>query len=317
MKPVRLGLAIRTSSPSDIVALVRTAASSGYRSVWFSDSPRYPDVFVQMTLAATVLETSPIEIGCAVTNLETRDEAVVANAIASVAAISPNSVTVGLGLGHSAVLLIGRQPTSFDAFSHRFAKLKALLHGQLEPNPRSSNRLPMRPRSPIRLLIAGDGPRMRAFSAKHADGSVLNPGAMVPYVRATTQEIYKRAGDAARNPEVLKICAWTRAAIADSEDEALKLLRVSFGPQVARDVARMRRAAWMDSDEVTTNSMETIADGQLRQVALVGTAERCAERIAELSEIHGLTDVIVALAGENPQRDAEKLGNELVSHIGS
>jgi len=85
------------------------------------------DVFASLNLAATV--TGKIKLGTAVTNLETRHPAVVANAFATLQHVSVGRAYLGVGRGDTAVELIGQRPLSVQQFGKSFEQLQSLLRG--------------------------------------------------------------------------------------------------------------------------------------------------------------------------------------------
>ncbi|MGB3324226.1 MAG: LLM class flavin-dependent oxidoreductase [Mycolicibacterium fortuitum] len=104
------------------------AEKLGFDSVWFFDSPLlYTDIFVAMAVAAS--RTSRIRLGTGVVVPANRIAPVTANAIASLNALAPGRITLGLGTGFSGRNTLGRKPIRLAHLKHDIDVMRSLLDG--------------------------------------------------------------------------------------------------------------------------------------------------------------------------------------------
>lgn len=295
-----VGLAVRTPRVEDIPRVVRAAEELGYASIWFADSPRFPDVFVAMALAAGAART--LSVGCAVTNLETRDPVVVANAMATLAALLPGRVLFALGRGHSAVVMIGRKPTPLDQFARRFELVKQLMAGHAVNLEGRSFRLAVSPVQPVPLLVAGDGRQTRRLAGAIADGAIINAGAVPHLLAEAASEVRRAAASSGRSPVNASVFAWCRVAVASTEAQALAALREHFGGALVREAKRILGGTHRES--VGPEASQPLLDETLRSIAVVGSPGECQQRIGSLLRVEGVSSLVVALADDDPVRGA-------------
>ena len=83
-----------------------------------------------MALAVLARATKTLNIGPGVTNLVTRHETVVANAMSTLATLAPGRVLVGVGAGDSSVFPLGRQPMTIANCDIGIRRLRSLLNGE-------------------------------------------------------------------------------------------------------------------------------------------------------------------------------------------
>lgn len=171
----------------DAHEVVVQAERLGFARAWFFDSPLlYSDVFVSMALAAD--RTERIELGTAVVVPSNRIPPVTANALASLNALAPGRVILGLGTGFTGRNTMGLGPMRLADLNHQMEVIRALLddrdvrwHGDEGARRvrllHSSERFgAVRPQVPI--WVSGMGPRSMDLAAKEADGwMAFAPGA--------------------------------------------------------------------------------------------------------------------------------------------
>src|SRR5918912_2025751 len=108
---------------------IALAEDLGYRRAWCYDSPAlYPDVW--MTLARAAERTRRIQLGPGVLVPNLRHVLTNAGAIATLVALAPGRVVVGVGAGLTGRLALGQRPLPWREVACYTRVLRALLRGE-------------------------------------------------------------------------------------------------------------------------------------------------------------------------------------------
>lgn len=108
--------------------IVRYVEGLGYDRAWFGDSQMiWSDCYATMALAAQ--STKRIRVGTGVAITGTRIAPVTAHSIASINAIAPGRVFLGVGTGHTAMRVMGQDPMKTSEFREYLRVVRALLKG--------------------------------------------------------------------------------------------------------------------------------------------------------------------------------------------
>jgi alkanesulfonate monooxygenase SsuD/methylene tetrahydromethanopterin reductase-like flavin-dependent oxidoreductase (luciferase family) len=98
----------------------------GYDAVWFPDTQMmWSDCYATMALAAQC--TSRIQIGTGVAITATRIAPTTAAAIASINVLAPGRTFLGIGSGHTAMRVMGQDPTPVKEFREYLRVVRAML----------------------------------------------------------------------------------------------------------------------------------------------------------------------------------------------
>ena len=101
----------------------------GYDCAWAADSQMlYSDAYAVLALAAA--NTSRIRLGTGVSVAGVRLAPVTAHSIATINQLAPGRVFLGIGTGHTAMRVMGKDPVKAGAFREYLRVLRALLHGE-------------------------------------------------------------------------------------------------------------------------------------------------------------------------------------------
>lgn len=310
---VDFGIGLRARDPRDLDTYVAEAVRAGFSHLWLYDSPRFAETYVAMTYAA--LRADRVVVGSLVTNMETRDPAVTANAVATLGLLTGGRVVLGVGLGDSAVKFIGRTPTSFDEFRQRVATVRALLRGERIDYRGRSLVLPARPDPAPPILVAAEGPKTFEFAGACCDGAIVSPGSSPRFLAHAIARIRDGAARAGRDPGALYICAQAHCAVAPTEDQAIAELVGALNRTLYRYVMRVpppllglpaafapgalhARAAELTSRQETelegTDEIRAgLGDDVLRELLIVGTPAACREKIRALLAVDGISQLLV------------------------
>jgi 5,10-methylenetetrahydromethanopterin reductase len=159
----------------DTVELAQLAESLGYQRIWLHDSPAlYRDVF--MTLALVATHCDDIDLGVGVTVPGLRHPLVAASAIATLEALAPGRIAVGVGSGFTARCMLGQRPVPFQEVEHFVRTLRALLQGDeveidgaLVQMCHLEGYVPARPLA-TPIAVAANGPKGIAAARAVGDG---------------------------------------------------------------------------------------------------------------------------------------------------
>lgn len=173
----RLGLALWGTEPAS--ALARHAAlaeSIGFDSVWVIDSQLLCRE-VMVTLAAILMGTKHIRAATGVTQPVTRHASVLASAMATLSEMSDGRAILGIGTGFSSLRTIGLAQARIADLEGFVAEVRGLLRGETVTFLETDATLSwLSAPAPVRIVIAGTGPRMIRTAGRIADGVILHHG---------------------------------------------------------------------------------------------------------------------------------------------
>jgi alkanesulfonate monooxygenase SsuD/methylene tetrahydromethanopterin reductase-like flavin-dependent oxidoreductase (luciferase family) len=159
----------------------------GYDCAWAADSQMlYSDAYAVLALAAA--NTSRIRLGTGVSVAGVRLAPVTAHSIATINKLAPGRVFLGIGTGHTAMRVMGKDPLKAGPFREYLRVLRALLHGEevdyaLDPAPggeRHDIRFLHADRGfidvehPVPVYVAADGPLALKSAGAYGDGRVCS-----------------------------------------------------------------------------------------------------------------------------------------------
>lgn len=187
--------------------LVRYVEELGYDAAWVPDSQMiWSDCYA--TLALCAVNTKRIRIGTGVAITGTRIAPVTAHSIASINQLAPGRVFLGIGTGHTAMRVMGQDPTPIGEFREYLRVVRELLTGgEVEYTYRGKTRsiqFMHRDRyfinldTSIPIYVAANGPLALKATGSLGDGWMTistNPA----YVRESMAKIRAGASAAGRD----------------------------------------------------------------------------------------------------------------------
>ncbi len=155
----------------------------GYDCAWAADSQMiYSDAYAVLALAAA--NTSRIRLGTGVSVAPTRLAPVTAHSIATINQLAPGRTFLGIGTGHTAMRVMGKDPMKAGAFRDYLRVLRALLHGEEVDYPLGGESHDIRflhPKDgfinvgePVPIYVAADGPLALKSAGAYGDGRVCS-----------------------------------------------------------------------------------------------------------------------------------------------
>jgi alkanesulfonate monooxygenase SsuD/methylene tetrahydromethanopterin reductase-like flavin-dependent oxidoreductase (luciferase family) len=191
----------------DEIGYITHAENLGYSHCWVTDSQMIrSNCWAVLALAAQQTRTMRLGTGVNVPGL--RLAPVTANGIATINRLAPGRCFISLGTGHTAMRMLGQKPMPLKPFREYIRVVRALLNGaEVDYTLRGEThriRFQMREHKfidldhPVKLYVAGFGPRAQALAGELADGLVsgLPRGGTVPSMLANAHDGARQAGRA-------------------------------------------------------------------------------------------------------------------------
>lgn len=224
--------------------LLKLAEDLGYDHGWVPDSQMiWSDCYAVLALAAA--NTSRIKLGTGVSIGPTRVAPVTAHSIATIAALAPGRVFLGMGTGHTAMRVMGMKPQKPKAFREYLRVVRSLLNGEevsytFNGETRDIRFLHLEREfidlsEPIPIWVAANGPGALRAAGAYGDGRI---SALNEPPEVATQSIAAMADGAAEVGRTLSPAFHTAAltsAVVLGPGESLTSDRVidQCGSQVA------------------------------------------------------------------------------------
>ena len=328
-----IGLSVGVSPREDIrrfVALVQSAEQLGAGHVWVIDSQlAMKDAYTALALGAW--ESTRISLGPGVTNLQTRHVTVVANSFATLAAMAPGRVRLGLGAGDSAVFPLGMRPSRVADLRTGIRQLRSLLRGEEAMVGDSAVRLPFSVDPPPPVYLSASQPRMLQLAGAEADGVIVMGVADRDLIAEQIAHIARGAEQAGRDPAEVAVDVWVTVSMAEDRAAAIDDVR-SWASAKARWMAGWKELppslevhrAEMDAAaraydfgthlSVRAQHAHTVGDELAATLAVAGEPAECAARLADIARL-GPDRLTVALLSGGRERRLTQLMAEIAPAI--
>jgi 5,10-methylenetetrahydromethanopterin reductase len=288
--------------PGQVEALGRRTEELGFDGLLLADSQNLVgDPFVALGLLTRT--TSRLGLGTGIVNPITRHPGVVASAMASVQREAGGRAVVGVGRGDSSLAQIGVRPPTTAQLRTFVDTLRGYLHGgigwiaaaQIQPPP---------------VEVAATGPKTIAMPAVAGDRVMLTLGADPGRVAAAVDIAREARVSAGLDPDDLRVGAYVNVCCHPDLPTARDMVRGStaifahfsamsaaagsdLSGHEARVVAAVGRGYDGDRHGLTSAAHTGVLDDEfIDGFAVVGSAEQCRRRLAELVGL-GLNRVIL------------------------
>ncbi|MBV1904759.1 MAG: LLM class flavin-dependent oxidoreductase [Pseudomonadales bacterium] len=296
---------------ADSVARVSWAVDNGYQDAWFSDGGA-PDALT--TAAALGSVSDHIRIGVAVTPVFTRTPAVLAATAYSLGQILQGGFVMGLG-SSSQTMMTGWHGLSMDKPLSRVKNtaimVRSMLKGEKSDfdlaglSSHGYRQFPLPEVSVPPLYLAALRPKMIEMAAEIGDGVIFNlwPKRALPKMMEHVRIGAERAGKDWKEVEVVN-----RAMVLVTNDKAegRRLFRAAFAPYYANpvynkflawagyeDAADTITEGWAAKDRTKTSA--ALSDELVDEIAIIGTADECQQRILAHAQMGIHTHIIAPL----------------------
>ena len=267
----------------------------GYDAAWAADSQMlYSDAYAVLALAAA--STSRIRLGTGVSVAGVRLAPVTAHSIATINRLAPGRVFLGIGTGHTAMRVMGKDPMKAAAFRDYLRVLRALLHGEevdyaIEAEDRTDIRF-LHPDEgfidvdhPVPIYVAADGPLALKTAGAYGDGRICSHNQTKARLQKSVEVMRSGAAAVGRTlPETFHTAALGYACVLEP-GESMTSDRVidEIGPMAAASLHYWWELYQKDGDTSTvagrcrnlwdeylafTKKMETPAAKRYQQIHL-------------------------------------------------
>jgi 5,10-methylenetetrahydromethanopterin reductase len=306
----RLELYLRSyPTPDGMREHAAAVEGDGWDGLLFTDSQNLSmDVFASLYLAASA--TSRLKLGTAVTNLISRHPAVVASAFATLHHVSKGRAHLGVGRGHTALELIGVKPPTTPLFELQLEHLQTYLRGDSVDIDGFESRiswLPLEGESKVPVDVFGSGPRVIEVGARLGDRITVATGAEPERVEWAVQTVRQARVAARLDPKAIDIGALVVVGVGTNEKALDELVRgnASISAHFQRNVtSSLSPSDAAVVEEVTRHydtyhhglehaaQLETLSEDFLRRFCVIGSPDKCIERLCRLVDV-GLSHLVI------------------------
>lgn len=297
------------------IEMVQWAEQQGYEDAWFADGGA-PD---SLTLCGILAgHTNNIRFGVAVTPVFTRTPAVLAASANCLAQALPDRFVLGLGSSSQAMMegWHGQEMTKpLTRVKETAIMVRSMLAGEksnfdLETlRSRGYKQPPLA--SPPPIYLAALRSKMIEMAAEIGDGVIFNlwPKKALPKMMEHVRIGAERAG---KDPASVEIVNRYMVCVTDDVPAARDRFRASFAPYYAtpvynrflawagyEDAANAIAEGWKQKDRAKTTG--ALSDEIVDEIAIIGSAKACQERIQAAGEIGVHTHIIAPHAGSEAE----------------
>ena len=194
---------LNTRSPKHFADDAKKLENLGWDYGFIPSSPLLvEDPYV---LLATALEaTSCIKLGPLIENPIMRHPAVIAGSIATVDRLAPGRAILGMGVGDTAVRLMGKKPASVQELKNSIETIQGLLNNRPvdvdAPQPAK-----LRHASPVPVWIAAQGPKTLRMAGQVCDGVFIRVGTHEENLRIAVEAVHEGAKEVGRDVKDITI----------------------------------------------------------------------------------------------------------------
>ena len=302
------------------VALAQHAEALGYDRFWVSEHHSHPSIVgtaPEVLMAAIAARTERIRIGSAGVMLPHYAPLKVAEQFRVLDALAPGRIDLGVGRapgsdGRTAQLLNPDRHAS-DRFPQQVLELQAWVSGQPLPASHPGHNVfayPASKSSPdIWMLGSSDyGAQLAAhLGLPYAFAWFITDGQGAEHAMDLYRETFRPSARLAQ-PQAT-VCVWALAA--DSEQEAWRLFESRARWRMDRNLGRIGPMLPPEQALRDYSPSEQLALAQLKDKALVGTAQSVAEQLRDLASHLQVQEVVVITWTHDPQ--AQRRSYELLA----
>ena len=248
-----------TRSPARFAEDAARLEALGWRYGFIPSSPLLvPDPYVM--LAHALSATRSIKLGILIENPVMRHPAVIAGSIATVDGLHPGRTLLGMGVGDTAVRLMGKRPATVRALEDAIRTIRALNDGE-RLSVGAARPAALRHAAPVPVWVATQGPRTLRMAGRVADGVFIRVGVHETNLRRAVDAVRAGALEAGRDPREVRIGCVFHTIVDDDAERAARIGRAAaagyyeYSPALfdnvgltwdGEDVRVLKRRVWPD-----------------------------------------------------------------------
>lgn len=312
---------------ADLVEEIRVAEQQGYAGVWLGDSQLlWREIYV--LLGAAAVSTTSIGLGLGVTNPVSRHLTVTSAAIRTLQELAGPRVNVGIGVGYSAVRLLGKRPATRAYMREFVPAMKRLVAGEKVTWEDTEVHLAWAgeaPTSPV--YIGASGPKMLRLAGQIGDGVIIG-AAILTRERLEEYISHVQAGreDSGRSGEPFRFILAPPAAVSEDRDGALAAVRPHVARSLLNSFWEFSPAAERAKEQMLEvyNQHQHMVPGSrhadaiplevIPEFAIAGTPEECRDKLAMIFDC-GIDEITIrpyGVAGSSRAETLQSLSEKVV-----
>jgi 5,10-methylenetetrahydromethanopterin reductase len=301
---MEFGIGLLGEHPAHRVrSLCQLIERSGFDQIWVSDERFYRDVFVNMTVVAGL--TRKVKVGSMVTDPFVRHPAITAAAAASLDELSGGRCILGMGAGISGFREMGIQRVrparaikEAVQLIHRLTRGEKDIIFEGESIQFRRGHLNFSPLQPVRVYVAGRGPRVLEAAGEVADGVVIASYASQRGIAWGLDHAARGARRAGRGfDEIVKV-SWMYTSISSDGQRARDAVRTGVAvamwgsreilPQIGVKLPPellqiMEERSY--SYEAVAEVARRIPDELLEEFSVAGTVDEVASKLIQIGRM--------------------------------
>ncbi|MGI9235046.1 MAG: LLM class flavin-dependent oxidoreductase [Woeseiaceae bacterium] len=325
----RFGLSRGVSPREDfkkVGELAKMIEDNGFENLWFIDHQLgMKDVYAAMNVAA--LSTERIEIGSAVTNLQTRHPTVTANATTALDDMSDGRALLGLGAGWVALHSINKRPSKIAELREGIGDFRKLFSGEeIELYGTELQLATARRQIPIYLAVSQ--PNMLRLAGEICDGAILMGAADPEFCEWQLKYIYEGLEKAGRDRSDITIDIIITLSADENERKAIEDVAAWATSQAAQfDQWKLIPEGWKrfapefkeavesyhfkEHLSLRAEHKQVVSDEFVQSVAIAGDMDECVNRLRSICELD-IDRISFALLSGGRERRIKELANEII-----
>ena len=326
------GLALETSTATEILRCARLAETAGFGSVWVLEDPFFRGAFSLAT--AVACQTESLRVGISVVNPYTRHPGLIAMEFGTLDEISGGRAVLGIGAGVRFWIkdqLHLRWERPGQAIREAVDVMRCLLRGEQVTYSGEMFRLtdaalhfsPARSNPPIHLGVTG--PKNLQMAGAIADGVILSTMSSPEYVRFAREQVRWGAERAGRTLDGFEVSAILPISISEDEKEAREavkpLLAVLLGIGAFAATSPILRCVDFPESllrQFTERFMQgeipvdLVNDRVIDSFAIAGSPAHCRKKMAEFVVAGVEVPIAMEIPGTSPEQTIAALKRYLV-----
>jgi alkanesulfonate monooxygenase SsuD/methylene tetrahydromethanopterin reductase-like flavin-dependent oxidoreductase (luciferase family) len=227
----------------NVYPAVALAERHGFTHAWLYDSQMLTSD-VDAALALCAVNTKKIVLGPGVTNPASRIAPMTACSIASINALAPGRVILGIGTGNTARRTLGMPAARLEVLREHVRVCRDLLAGKTTPYQEGERRRVIRFLNPksgainiknkVPIYVSASGPKMLELAGEIADGVILFGAVGPSLIRFCMDHVRAGAERAGRDPKTIyTLCMTAFHLTRPGEKLESTRVRKAVGPFVS------------------------------------------------------------------------------------
>lgn len=298
-------------SPAHFAADALRLESLGWGYGFIPSSPLLvPDPYVM--LARALQATNAIVLAPLIENPVMRHPAVIAGSIATVDRIAPGRSLLGMGVGDTAVRLMGQRPATVAALERAVQTIRTLNSGE-ELAVGAARPARLRHAAPVPVWIAAQGPKTLEMAGRVADGVFIRVGVHAENLRLAVAAVRAGEREAGRPPGEVRIGCVFHTVFGDDAARTGRIARAvaagyyEYSPALFANIglpwngeamAKLKRRVWPDFHhardmEAAGRVVAFLPDAAADAFALKGPFEAIREQLQAILALGHPIEIVV------------------------